>query len=328
MYFGIDIGSGGTKLAYSDVFNPRPVGEAYPSGAAPIAMCDRSTMESGESLGYGAEVIVDGQVYGALIDPDRVSRGMPLLHEDYSMTPEYLALYYGALSRARGNVITHLVTGLPVSHYKIRDKGLALKARLVGTHRIQADREILVKKVTIIPQGYGAYMSWLDRAPLGASAKDTTLIVDFGHYSVDWIFMMGENFRLDASGSCIEGGSFVIDHMAKLVEQRHGLRVSQERLFGFVRDNLTEVSLGRVNLDLKALKAEAARIVAPTVIQRIRSALRDQSTDVTKLLTCGGSTPFFEADLRDAFPNATYDEMPQAVMANAIGYQLWAKHHA
>ncbi len=81
-------------------------------------------------------------------------------------------------------------------------------------------------------------------------------------------------------------------------------------------------------IDLNAMKRAAAAEVAPTVVGQIRASLRDQSTDVNRVLVCGGSTPFFEAAVREAFPKAIYEEAPMPVLANAIGFRIYAKKSA
>lgn len=324
MFMGLDIGYGQTKLTYAGP-HIAPVGEIHPSGSAPLNLCDRASIAPGDALGYGCEVVVGNETFGALIDPDRIHRGMPNLHADYSATPEYMALYYGALSRCPGDVIDHLCTGLPVAQFMDPKKKAEVIARLSGRHQIQARRNVEVRRVSVIPQAYAGYASELDRMPLGTAIHDSLLVVDFGHYSVDWVLVVGGNWRKAASGSSIEGGSFVIDRMSKLVEERFGMRIGAERLFAYVRQGAATFDHGKHTIDLKELKSDAAALVAPAVIARIRSSLRDQSTDVGQVWTCGGSTPFFDAALSEAFPNAKHRPIAHSVMANAIGYRLYAQ---
>jgi len=98
MRFGLDIGYGQTKLSFAAPFTP-PVDEVHPSGAARIELCDRPAVATSgrrPPLPRGAEVLVDGAEYGALIDPDGLRGGMPVLHEDFPSSPQYMALYHGA----------------------------------------------------------------------------------------------------------------------------------------------------------------------------------------------------------------------------------------
>ncbi|AGG89097.1 ParM/StbA family protein [Rhodanobacter denitrificans] len=326
VHLGLDIGYGQTKLAWSSNY-AQPVAEVHPSGAAPIERCDR--MAGGQvgdtALGYGEEVIVGNRRFGSLIDPDRIQNGMQVLHQDYAGTPEYMALYYGALARVGSNVIDHLVTGLPVAQCKDKERARYVKSLLLGRHNVREGFSVSVNQVTIVPQAVGAYYAFQDRRIAAQPQHDTLLVVDFGHFSVDWVLISGRSFRDSSSNSCAQGGSYVIDRMVSLIKAKHGIAVGRERIYGYVREGLKAVHLGTEEVDLHAIGHAAAAEVAPTVVGQIRASLRDQSTDVNRVLLCGGSTPFFEAAMRDAFPKAVYELAPMPVLANAIGFRLFAK---
>jgi plasmid segregation protein ParM len=330
VFVGQDIGYGQSKLSCVSRLTPA-FAEIHPSGAAPIAHCDRvaSGHAAANALGYGEEVLINGETYVSLIDPDRISSGMQVLHEDYPSTPEYMALYYGALARTREPIIDHLVTGLPVAQCRDREKAVKLKNRLEGQHEIRKGRVVTVKKVTIVPQAIGAYYAALDSGQVDARSRDNMLVLDFGHYSVDWVLIAAGNFRLALSGSNSQGGSYVIDRMVANIKERHGIVVSRERVYGFVREGLREVQLGREKIDLDALKELAAAQVAPAVIGDIRASLRgDQSLGIHRLMLCGGSTPFFAKAISEAFPQALVDTCESPVLANAIGFRVYAKRFA
>jgi len=326
MFFGLDIGYGQTKLSYGDKY-ALPVSEVHPSGAALIELCDRgSGAESSERRSFGAEVLVDGVSYGSLIDPDQLSCGMGVLHAGYVSSSEYRALYYGALSRLRGDVIEHLVTGVPVADFKDKAKLAGLQARLMGKHTIQKGRTVDVRKVSIFPQAAGAFLAHLDRQPLGYGKNDSLLVIDFGHFSVDWVLFVAGNYRDAVSGSLPHGGSVVIDNMRQLIFQKHhGYKISQERIFRYVRSGESKVELGSLSLDLESLKSQAAAQIAPRVMDNILKTLRLEQTEVNRVLLCGGGTPFFVDYVKPAFGHAAVEEIPSAVLANAIGFRLFAQ---
>lgn len=328
IHVGLDIGYGQTKLAWSSGYNG-PMAQIHPSGAAPIELIDRVAAGGVEGdLGAGEEVLVHGRRYGALVDPDSIKNGMQVLHQDYSATPEYLALALGALARLKTDVVDHLVTGLPVSQCKDREKAARVKDLLQRHHEIRPGFGVSVKKVTIVPQGVGAYYAFLDRRPAGADKHDTLLICDFGHYSVDWVLISAGKFRDASSNSSALGGSYVIDKMVALIQIRHSISISRERMYGYVREGMASVQLGRERVDLAEIRQLAAAEVVPSVIGQIRSSLRDQSTDVNRVLVCGGSAPFYEAYVAEAFPKALVESVTNPVLANANGFRLFARKAA
>lgn len=326
VYVGLDIGYGQTKLCWSQGFGESRA-EVHPSGAAPIEQCDGTGLNAaGEAaLSYGETVYVRGKCYGALIDPDRISTGMQTLHADYSSTPQYMALYLGALARLDVTEVDQLVTGLPVSQTKNSDRAAQLKAMLEGVHEMRPGRNVQVKNVTIVPQAIGAYYAYLDRRPPGLSLHDTVLVVDCGHYSLDWVQVSGDSFRDEASSSSTHGGSMVIDRMVKLIDEKYRTRVSRETVYRYIRSGLTTIQLGRDVIDLQTLKEEASRVIATQAMGEILSSRRGQANDINRVLVCGGGVPFYLDAVKEAFPRAGVDEVPNAVLANAIGFRLFAK---
>jgi len=327
MFLGLDIGYGQTKISYGDQYTP-PVNEVFPSGAARLELCDQGAAADGAgSMPFGVEVLVDGVAYGSLADPDQMASGMNVLHAGYVASNEYRALYYGALSRIRGDVIHHLVTGVPVSDFKDKEKLAGLRSRLLGKHTIQRGRTVDVRKVSILPQATGAFLSHIDRQPLGYGKQDSLLVIDFGHYSVDWVLFVSGNYREKVSRSLPHGGSVVIDNMKQLILEKHqGYQISPTRLFRYIRGGETRIDLSStLSLDLEALKSEASALVAPKVMDNILQTLRLEETQVNRVLVCGGSTPFFIDYVRPAFKFADVEEIPSAVMANAVGFRLFAQ---
>lgn len=327
-YVGLDIGYGQTKVSWVNGF-ARPINEVYLSGAAPVAACATVGMAPSADgrLGYGEEVQLGGERYAALIDPARISSGMPVLHEDYTSTKEYQALFLAALAKTGVATIDHLVTGLPIAQCQQRDRALALKSRLEGEHVVRAGLKVRVHQVSVIPQAIGAYCAALDRG-MEDVTKETALVIDFGHYSVDWVLVSSGTFLSEGAGSSTRGGSYVLDEMAREIRVSHGINVSRERIYGFVRDGLTSLTLGRETVDLRSVAQRAAGRVAPTVIGELRESLRGQSSDPTRILLCGGSVGFYDALIRQAFPRAVVGLTDQPVMANAIGFRVYARQTA
>ena len=326
---GLDIGYGQTKVVWSDHTSRGPNQGIYPSGAAPVALADRVGFGGdGEAglAGGAVEVQVEGQRYAALVEPMSLRHGMSTLHANYTSTPEYTALYYGALTKVGSERIKHLVTGLPVSFFKDRDKVLEVKQRLSGRHEISRGRFVHVDMVSILPQGYGAWAWAVDHLPAGHTNEDVLLVIDFGHFSVDWICIVHNNFRLESSGSSIRGGSLVLDEVTRIIEARTKVKVGREVLFAAIRkagQGPALVKAGRETIDINPLIREVSERSAPAVVGEIKASMRDQQMEVSRVMVCGGSAGFFIDAVREAFDKADIEPVHQTVLANAHGHRLY-----
>jgi len=332
-FVGLDIGYGQVKLSWSEGLGRQVQSTVFPSGAAPLSQVDTVGFGSdGEALygGDGIEVMVGDVPYVALVDPMGLRHGMPTLHKSYTDTPEYTALFHGALASLGTDRIRHLVTGLPVAHFKNKDSALAVKARLIGSHKVTRHKTVHIDKVSILPQGYGAWAWAVDHLPHGDTAQDVLLVVDFGHFSVDWICFVANKFRSDSSNSSIRGGSLILDAVNRELERRYKVQIGSESLFHALTSANGEpyIKIGRDAVPLNPLLDAAAADLAPSVVGEILASMRDQKREVNRIMICGGSAPFFMAEIKRVFNKAGIDEVRQSVLANAHGHRLYAVSYA
>ena len=154
---GLDIGYSNLKLAYGFKGGAEPTVVVKPAQAAPITQMPTG-YEDGSARREGEyRVLVDGQPWVACIDPGRSSGMQRQLHEDFTSSDVYKALFHASLIEAcqEGDIIDVLVTGLPVSHNRNRAMREALIARLKGEHQVAAARKITVKEVIVLAQPVG-----------------------------------------------------------------------------------------------------------------------------------------------------------------------------
>jgi plasmid segregation protein ParM len=80
------------------------------------------------------------------------------LHDEYTETPEYMALLRGALSMMKVSHIDLLVVGLPVALFDI--KKAALEKAMTGRHDIGGGKAVTVGKALAVPQPQGALVHY------------------------------------------------------------------------------------------------------------------------------------------------------------------------
>ena len=322
MRVGLDIGYSGVKIAYGSGKNPAVLNLHV--GAAPLDRAAQS-LDGGRSLGEGHEVMLDGVAWVAGADPRTIEGFVRCMDASYPTTPEYMALYYAALSAVGATRISTLVTGLPVRQFQIAAERDALRDRLVGRHYIREGLTVEVESVLVVPQPAGAFMAHTLSEGLEAHERlrpdDTCLIVDPGHYSLDWIAYMG-GFQNKSSGSTCQAGQVIIERAAQLLSSQHKVKVSEAKLERAVITRQRTLQVGNVEMNFwPALEAEAADIVEKSMTQ-VRGSIRAVSDrqGVDLVVLTGGGAGLFEAAIRNAFPDSRVAVVKDSVLANARGF--------
>lgn len=325
MPVGLDIGYSLVKLAYGNGAAPQK--QSIPVGAMPAAQ-NQSISVNGAALGEGHRVLVNGQEWIAGIEP----RGMiQTMDESYPTTDEYRALFLSALDATNLNEIDALITGLPVSQFMDQEFRDRLAKSMVGTHYIRPGREVEVRRASVTPQPAGAYFA--TRAHLrqqGQSLGEVTLVVDAGHFSLDWVSFIGGKIQTGASHSTARAGEAVISRAAQLLSQEVNREVPKVRLERAIREGRSQVQFGQLQLSFQDAVATAADEVVAENLKAIRGSLRQitQREGVDTLILAGGGAGWFEPALRKAFPTCVLVKAPEPVMANAVGFWHLARQWA
>lgn len=165
-------------------------------------------------------VVVNGIQYEVGTDSKLALKGNELgrtLRDDYCLSDQYRALVYGALvNMGRLANLDVLVLGLPVNTYQAyKDK---LAKSFEGTFQISPDRTVTVNKCLVVPQPLGGFFDFaVSHNMLRGMSQETTLIVDPGYCTLDWLVAMG-TVPIDArSGARTHGG--MAEVLRDVVEQ-------------------------------------------------------------------------------------------------------------
>lgn len=143
----VDVGSGNTKFVTGVVGNEIRCA-SFPSVAYP---------SSGETPHWPASerrktvCIPVGPLFyevrpdvGLAADTFRAKQ----LHDEYTESPEYMALLRGALSMMKVSHIDLLIVGLPVALFSLKKS--ALEKTMAGEHQIGGGKTVTVAKATLI----------------------------------------------------------------------------------------------------------------------------------------------------------------------------------
>ncbi len=329
----VDIGYSSVKIAHGPGEGRAPEMLHLPVGAAPASRCG-VTLGGELAVGAGHRVMINGEPWVAGIDPAKLADFIQSMDEGYITTDEYRALFYAALSAIGETTIDVLVTGLPVAHFRDEVMKLGLEKMMSGRHYIRDDLVVEVNRVIVVPQPAGAFSAHMidaQRGPDRFRVKHgrSVLVVDPGHYSLDWIMFL-DAFRMDSSGSNARAGEAVVREAAAALSKSHGVKVRPARLQEAVLHNAGPLEIGRHSIDFwPAVRASAAEIVNAS-LRQIRGSVRQVMDErgVDLVLVAGGGADLFYEPLREAFSDAEVTRVANPMMANARGYYIYGMREA
>ena len=143
----VDVGSGNTKfvtaaigpdircISFPSIAYPsRDASPSWPAGARQKTVC----------IPIGPLFYEGGPDVSLAADTFRAKQ----LHDEYTETPEYMALLRGALSMMKLSHIDLLVVGLPVALFSV--KKTALEKAMTGRHDIGGGKAVTVGKALVV----------------------------------------------------------------------------------------------------------------------------------------------------------------------------------
>lgn len=315
---GIDIGYSNLKLAYGQQ-GAEPKVLLRPAGAAPADRLGEKI--SGNEEEDFVRVLVNGTAFVAGISPDRAELWSRELHEDYPSTDSYRALLHAGLLLSELEQVDLLVTGLPVNQYLNEELRNRLVKLMQGEHQVTPRRKINVGQVKVVPQPVGGFVDHVWNLPDVTEISDSrVLVVDPGFFSVDWVLISNGELRRQSCGTSLEASSVILDEAVRLIARDFGGSVGRERLENTIRNGHAQVRLFGERVEVAPYIKRAAGKVGPIVATRLRESLRKENAGADKVLLVGGGAGFFEAAIKEAFPQIKVSTPNTPVFANVRGF--------
>lgn len=314
---GLDIGYSNLKLAYGAV-GQIPKDLMIPSGAAP----ERSLPHGIRMAGEGIKVEVEGEPWCIGLPHGRFDQSSRSLHENYSESGAYKALFHGALRLTPTTRIDKLVTGLPVAQWQDVGFRQQLVQRLQGQHTVAPEETVDIEKVEVIPQPLGAYLDRLWQADADAKvlSEGRVLIVDPGFYSVDWIVIEAGALRKSGSGSSLDAMSVLIREAATEIDREQKGQVSLSTIEDALRRNRREIFLYGRPLILTPYLETAARRVSFQALDALHESLRREQGSIDVVILAGGGAQLYQEAVRTAFGQSRIMMSEAPTCANARGF--------
>lgn len=328
---GLDVGYGNVKIIGRQAGSESLDTYVMPVGAAPLSRAPR-TVSGKPDLRGGQAVIVDGEGWVAGIDPMALQGFARQTHEGYLDTPEYKALFLGALSKLGYPHINQLVTGLPCNHYfgprrnEMRD---ALIRTFTGRHVLREGVEVTIDKVHVIAQPAGAFTALRVEEPTLSENPDLLcLVLDVGYYSVDYVLFYGDSMRQNSSDSSLHASSHILSDAARMISEQYSIQVTASRLESAMRSGNGSLMVAGDQVPVLHHVQAAAVDAARVVIADLATALRSEGNTIDRVLLTGGGAAWFEGPAKAHFGAKRVIMSKEPVLANAKGYQILASKAA
>lgn len=327
----IDVGYGNTKFVVTS--NDQGFHcDLFPSLASPASGGDltagvlqkRNTVKvdvRGISfeVGKDAEMAVDSS-FSRTID------------ENYPLSDAHLALVRGAMAYMGVTHIDQLVVGLPLLTYaKCR---VALMERLKGEHIIPVikhesspgaeTRAVMVRNVVVFPQPMGGLLDHAHQTERSQEIKrETTLVVDPGFYTLDWLVCKGLKPLEARSGAKAGGISSILQAIASSISEdpkMEGRRVTDlARIDEAIREHRQPKFYGTAVDMTEHLKVgfEKARQLVGSLANKVGNG-----QDIDNIVLVGGGAALFEGVLKEKYPHHKIEVAQRPVFSNVRGFQL------
>lgn len=316
---GLDIGYSNLKLAYGEK-EQTPKTILRPSGAAPA---DRfGARFDGKAHDDFLRVLVDGEEFVAGVSPDRAEMWTRSLHEDYTASQSYKALFHAGLLLTEAQKIDTLVTGLPVSQFFDEKRKAALVKQMTGEHQITPKRTVTVENVKVIPQPVGGLLDFISQENPEDIEDARVLVIDPGFFSVDWVVSSNFDLHRQSSGTSLEASSVVLEEASRLISKDYGSQINTETLENAIRHSKKNVLVMGERVELSDYIEQATKTIGPVVIEKVRKALRAESKGIDLVVLVGGGAMFFRDAVEQVFPRLKVITPDQSVFSNAKGFWI------
>ena len=279
-------------------------------------------------------IVVDSDTF--LVGPDAyMSAGNSIGDIDYIARKEYRAFLRGAMhymfcKTGVYHTIDILVLGLPVGNFASHN--VELKKIGKGVHEIPTPPllakglgptvRVQVDKVIVLPQPIGALSVFSTKCARANTDMGSSLIIDPGYKTLDWVFSNGMYVDMARSGSFGGGVSALLREISGLVGKKLGT--------GYI--DLFEVekalSSGRIFAggrfyDFTPFEG-IVKEASAKVVDKFFSAL-DLDREFNSIVLTGGGAQYYRDAIGEKFPGHIIQCADDSIMDNVRGFYMVAR---
>ena len=320
----VDVGSGNTKfvtgIAGNEIRCASFPSVAYPSsGETPHwpASERRKTV----CIPVGPLFYEVGPDVGLAADTFRAKQ----LHDEYTESPEYMALLRGALSMMKVSHIDLLIVGLPVALFSLKKS--ALEKTMAGEHQIGGGKTVTVAKAMAVAQPQGALVHYAaEHKKMATIGTEQSLVIDPGSRTFDWLVTRGMRLVQKQSHSINRGMSDVLRLLAAEISKDVGSPYRDYDAIDLALRSGKSPVIFQKPYDM-GRHLPLAESVAQQAVSTMRQWIETPESLQNIILVGGGAFLFKEA-VKAAFPKHRIHEVKEPMFANVRGFQLAGQNYA
>lgn len=273
-------------------------------------------------------VYVDGTAYEIGPDSSDLDSGEATrnLNEQYILTEQYRAVFYGALAYMTENestkVIDLLVGGLPLSNMRMAPK---LTEMMAGTHEIAPGVSVTVKKALVVPQPLGGYMFCKSLSEIVPNfeflEEENVLVIDPGYLTFDYLVVNSGRIVENRSGAHTGGVSKVLRSVADSISE--AFDINYTNLAAIEKGLARSPAKIKINGKTELLEGHVrnARAVIEGAVTYMKNIVGDGS-DIDTIILLGGGGGIYQKTLDMFYPQHNILTVDSPALANVMGFQL------
>ena len=320
----VDVGSGNTKFVTGVVGNEIRCASfpsvAYPSsGETPHwpASERRKTV----CIPVGPLFYEVGPDVGLAADTFRAKQ----LHDEYTESPEYMALLRGALSMMKVPHIDLLIVGLPVALFSLKKS--ALEKTMAGEHQIGGGKTVTVAKAMAVAQPQGALVHYAaEHKKMATIGNEQSLVIDPGSRTFDWLVTRGMRLVQKQSHSINRGMSDVLRLLAAEISKDVGSPYRDYDAIDLALRSGKSPVIFQKPYDM-GRHLPLAESVAQQAVSTMRQWIETPES-LQNIILVGGGAFLFKKAVKAAFPKHRIHEVKEPMFANVRGFQLAGQNYA
>ena len=308
----VDVGSGNTKFVTGVVGNEIRCASfpsvAYPSsGETPHwpASERRKTV----CIPVGPLFYEVGPDVGLAADTFRAKQ----LHDEYTESPEYMALLRGALSMMKVSHIDLLIVGLPVALFSLKKS--ALEKTMAGEHQIGGGKTVTVAKAMAVAQPQGALVHYAaEHKKMATIGTEQSLVIDPGSRTFDWLVTRGMRLVQKQSHSINRGMSDVLRLLAAEISKDVGSPYRDYDAIDLALRSGKSPVIFQKPYDM-GRHLPLAESVAQQAVSTMRQWIETPES-LQNIILVGGGAFLFKKAVKAAFPKHRIHEVKEPMFAN------------
>lgn len=330
----VDVGYGNVKyLTVSE--GDKSFNHGHFPAIAPIAP---NIDMSGGMLGKRNTKIIEIETvrYEVGVDAGMTATGtdtVRVLNDSYIFSPQYKALFLGALSYMGKESYDVIVMGLPVKNMYNAEK---LKQQFTGKFEINDGKEVEIKKVLVIPQPLGGFYDIAIRENMYDEMIDEiNLVIDPGYLTFDFLLLNGLT-PIESRSDAMNGGmSKVLISMAKSISAEIERPYTDYEAIDkalrkpkMVEDPKTGEKVPKRIIKIAGKKLDLLPHIIKTasVIENSITAMKNvvQSyDDIDNILLVGGPEGVFEKKIIENLDGRELLKSKEPIYSNVTGFFFW-----